>query len=55
MAKRTMRSFRFSEATQHLLAALAANLSEKDGLRRVTETEVIERALRLLAKQEKVK
>ena len=52
---RKMKSIRLSLATLELLQRLSVCLSEKDGVRQVTETEVIERAIHALARKAGVK
>lgn len=52
---RRMRSFRLSAETVRLLGALVEKLTEKDGVRKVTITEVVERAVAAMAKKEGVR
>jgi len=52
---RKMKSFRMSPESVRLLAALAAHLTAKDGVRDVTETEAVERAIHALAKKEGIR
>ena len=55
MTARKMKSFRLSPQTLALLETLAAHLTAKDGVRRVSVTEVIERAVHALARKEGVR
>jgi hypothetical protein len=50
-AGRIMRHFRLSPKINSLLKRLAQHLTAKDGVRVVTETEVIERALHAMARE----
>lgn len=52
---RKMKSVRLSLETLRLLAGLAERLTLKDGVRKITETEAMERAIHALAKKEGVR
>lgn len=52
---RVMMSFRLSRPTADLLRECARAMTAKDGVRKVSVTEALERAVRLLAKREGVK
>ena len=53
-APRISRSYRLSDETVRLIDAVVIRLTEKDGVRKATATEVIERGVRLFAEKMKV-